>query len=68
MLDINLRGEMVYPIAEILKEGRVPFVFATGYGASSIPAAFADVPRWEKPFDEHALARMLPSLLPGGSA
>ena len=63
VLDINLQGEMVYPVAKALRERGVPFIFATGYDASSIPNGYADVPRWEKPFDPQVLARVLPSLM-----
>src|ERR687884_246780 len=36
VLDINLRGEMVYPVADALRERGVPFIFATGYDQSSV--------------------------------
>ena len=36
VLDINLAGEKVYPLADILSERQIPFVFATGYEASSM--------------------------------
>ena len=62
VLDINLRGEEVYPVADALAERGIPFVFATGYDRSSIPATYQDVPRWEKPFDPHELAKGLPGL------
>jgi CheY-like chemotaxis protein len=51
VLDINLRGDLVYPVADALTERGVPFVFATGYDAASVAAAYSEVPRWEKPFD-----------------
>ena len=51
ILDVNLGGEMVFPLAEALRERGVPFMFATGYDAWSLPQAFAEVPRCEKPFD-----------------
>lgn len=63
VLDINLRGEMVYPLADALRERGVPFVFATGYGASILPMRFRSVPRWEKPFDYQALAQSIPDIL-----
>lgn len=63
VLDINLRGEMVYPLADALRERGVPFVFATGYGASILPIRFRGVPRWEKPFDYRALAQSIPDIL-----
>jgi CheY-like chemotaxis protein len=62
VLDINLQGEAVYPVADALMTRQVPFVFATGYGPSLIPDRYGDVQRWEKPYDHRDLARMLPSL------
>jgi CheY-like chemotaxis protein len=59
VLDINLRGEHVYTLADALRARGIPFVFATGYDAWIIPPPYADVPRIEKPVDPHALARML---------
>ena len=51
VLDINLRGELVYPLAEALEDRGVPFVFATGYDASSVPDRFRHVPLLTKPAD-----------------
>jgi hypothetical protein len=51
IIDINLKGELAYPIADALLRQRIPFVFATGYTADDIPARFQDVIRWEKPFE-----------------
>ena len=51
ILDINLQGEMVYPLADALRERSVPFLFATGYEAWAIPEAYADVRRTEKPVE-----------------
>ncbi|WP_414472495.1 response regulator [Microvirga sp. M2] len=63
VLDINLRGEEVFPVADALAERGIPFVFATGYDPSSVPVAYADVPRWEKPFNPDALAQALPGIV-----
>jgi DNA-binding response OmpR family regulator len=49
ILDVNLGGEMVYPVADLLMERGVPIAFTTGYDASAIPARFRDIPRCEKP-------------------
>ncbi|EQB14790.1 MAG: hypothetical protein K0R64_3574 [Novosphingobium lindaniclasticum] len=49
ILDIDLRGEPVYPLADALRDNAVPFLFSTGCDASQIPARFIDVPRCEKP-------------------
>jgi CheY-like chemotaxis protein len=51
VLDVNVRGEMIYPLADALRRHRVPFVFATGYDDASIPGVYADVARCVKPFD-----------------
>lgn len=49
VLDINLRGERVYPVADVLVERGVPFLFATGYDQAVIPDRFADITRCDKP-------------------
>ena len=67
ILDINLKGRMVFPVADALREQGIPFVFATGYDAAAVPETYKDVPRWEKPFDPAALASALPSLVARGS-
>jgi len=51
VLDINLKGETVYPVADKLRARGVPFGFATGYDDAALPGSYRDVPRWEKPFD-----------------
>lgn len=63
VLDINVRGTLVYAVAEELIRRDIPFVFATGYDQAVIPSQFGDVPRWEKPFDPGALVRALPDLI-----
>ena len=63
VLDINLEDEAVFPIADALAEQGVPFLFATGYDQTSIPARYQHVPRWEKPFDPQSLAQVLPAFM-----
>ena len=48
ILDVDLRGEEVFPVAEILRERGVPFVFHTARPCEQMPAAFARVPRVSK--------------------
>ena len=55
ILDINLGGEMVYPVADALRARGIPFLFATGYEPWSILEAYADVPRMEKPVELRSL-------------
>lgn len=65
VLDVNLRGEMAFPVADALMARGVPFVFSTGYDPSVMPPRYRDVPRWEKPYRYGDLARALPQLLRG---
>jgi two-component sensor histidine kinase len=58
ILDINLGGELVYPLAEKLVEAKVPFIFVTGYGPESIDRRFAMIPVLQKPIEREALERM----------
>ena len=59
MLDVNLRGEMAFPVDDALIERGVPFVFATGYSADALPRRYASVPRCDKPVEPDALAAAL---------
>jgi len=49
LLDVNLKGEQVFPVADALAKRRVPFVFTTGYDASALPESYRHVSRCEKP-------------------
>jgi DNA-binding LytR/AlgR family response regulator len=55
VLDINLRGQMVFEFAEELTAQGVGIVFATGYDAAMIPPRFNAAPRFEKPLNIEAL-------------
>jgi CheY-like chemotaxis protein len=59
VLDVNLGGEYVYPVATRLAEAQVPFVFTTGYGRAGIPDDWAARPVVQKPFSIAALAEAL---------
>jgi CheY-like chemotaxis protein len=59
VLDVNLQGDYVFPVLEVLRTRRVPFVLATGYDGWALPAAYADAPRCAKPLDMRRLARTL---------
>jgi DNA-binding response OmpR family regulator len=50
VLDVNLGGQAVYPVAEVLDARRVPFVFVTAYGREALPPLFCGRPRLGKPF------------------
>ena len=59
ILDINLGGEKVYPVAEALAARRVPFIFSTGYSAAGVVAKFAHVPILAKPYERPELEHEL---------
>ena len=50
ILDVNLAGERVDPVANALSHRNVPFMFVTGYSTGALPADFAERPRLCKPF------------------
>jgi two-component SAPR family response regulator len=59
LLDVNLRGEKVYPVADLLSERGIPFILLSGYGKAAIPK---DRPDWTfccKPFTPDELAEAL---------
>lgn len=56
VLDVNLNGTPSFPVADVLIEKGVPFVFATGYGTPGIPAYLKDQSILQKPFKPKQLA------------
>jgi PAS domain S-box-containing protein len=56
ILDINLAGELVYPVADILMERKKPFVFVTGYRPEAVEPRFKDIAILQKPIDRATLA------------
>lgn len=63
ILDVNLNGRHVFPIAEVLAERGLAFVFSTGYGPTGIPARFEGAPVLQKPFQQEDLERALRAAL-----
>lgn len=59
ILDVNLNGLSVFPVAELLLRRQIPFVFSTGYGASGVPEEFRAAPVLAKPFREGDVGRTL---------
>jgi DNA-binding response OmpR family regulator len=51
LLDINLGGTMVYPLADVLLARRVPFLFLSGYIGTDLPSRFLPQRRLSKPYD-----------------
>jgi CheY-like chemotaxis protein len=59
VLDIKVRGDMVFPVADALRARGVPFVFATGYDQQAIPDRYSDVEHYQKPLDPAQIVRAL---------
>src|ERR1700678_2151172 len=50
ILDVNVNGKVISPVAELIKARNRPFIFATGYGSSGGPEQDRDRPAPPKPF------------------
>lgn len=59
ILDVNLEGQEIFPVAEILAERNLPFIFVTGYGAGALPDHFRGRPTLQKPFQSEKLEAAL---------
>lgn len=55
LLDVNVAGRQVFPVAEALRARGVPFVFSTGYGEGGLPDEWRGNPTIQKPFTESAV-------------
>lgn len=51
ILDVNLDGEMVYPLADDLAARGIPFIFLSGYLSRDLPERFKATPKISKPYD-----------------
>lgn len=63
VLDVNVAGEVVYPIALQMLERGIPFIFVTGYDAKAMDPRFADCPKLRKPLTLDILEGALRKLL-----
>jgi len=59
ILDVNVNGKVISPVADLIKARNRPFIFATGYGSSGLPEEYRDRPALQKPFQIETLARMI---------
>lgn len=55
LLDVNVAGRQVFPVAAALKERGVPFVFSTGQGEGGLPDEWRGAITIQKPFTEAAV-------------
>jgi DNA-binding LytR/AlgR family response regulator len=64
VLDINLQGDEVYPLADELARRGIPFVFATAYDETALPTSYRRYKRFMKPVNVHEVAAALLEALP----
>ena len=62
VLDVNLGGQPIFPLADMLRQKGLPFAFATGYGDAGVRDVDRGTPVLQKPFREGDLARVLGEL------
>jgi CheY-like chemotaxis protein len=65
LLDVNLGREKVFPVADMLSERAIPFIFSTGYGRDGLPLEWASRPVIQKPYLTRELAMALTPLIEG---
>ncbi len=65
ILDVNVNGKVISPVADVLKARNRPFIFATGYGTQGVPEDYRDRPALQKPFQIESLKKALDSTLRG---
>jgi CheY-like chemotaxis protein len=63
ILDVNVNGKVISPVAEAVQLRKRPFIFATGYGVQGLPEKFRDRPAVQKPFQMDTLARVIENTL-----
>ncbi|KGT79509.1 chemotaxis protein CheY [Bradyrhizobium japonicum] len=59
ILDVNLNGAKITPVARVIKARNLPIIFATGYGFAGLPEDFSNYPALQKPFQVEALAKAI---------
>ena len=59
VLDLNVQGQLIFPLAEELSRRNIPYVFSTGYDDSVLPPEYAGIRRFSKPADEREIAAAL---------
>lgn len=64
ILDVNIAGERVYPVAAELVRRGIPFFFASGYGDATIDKAYSQYKILQKPYLMKQILATLESLLP----
>ena len=68
LLDVNVNGKVITPVARAIAGLNRPIVFATGYGTQGMPEEFRGRPALQKPFQMETLARMIEAALKSAAA
>ena len=63
ILDINLAGVQVFPVADMLARRRIPYLFASAYGDAGLPDDYRQQPVLQKPYGHEQLQQALAELL-----
>ncbi|MDP1632302.1 MAG: response regulator [Caulobacter sp.] len=63
LLDVNVSGRPIFPVADALRERGVPYIFASGYGEAGLTDAHRGAPVLQKPFRQADLERTLTALV-----
>jgi len=63
ILDVNLGGTVSFPVADVLRERGIPFIFATGYGSKGIADEYRSTITLAKPFEARTMARAFEHVL-----
>jgi CheY-like chemotaxis protein len=66
VLDVNLNGELSYPVADALRARGIPFAFSTGYHKASVWDGYREQAVLQKPYQASDLERVLTVLFPVG--
>jgi DNA-binding response OmpR family regulator len=65
ILDVNVNGKVISPVADVIQAKGRPFIFATGYGSAGLPEQYRDRPALQKPFQLDALSKTIEAALRG---
>lgn len=58
ILDVNIAGEEVFPVADILEARGIPFIFTTGYGTAGLRSGDLGHPVLQKPYPVESLLQI----------
>src|SRR3954464_12015927 len=68
ILDVNVNGKGISPVAALIRARNRPFIFATGYGSSGLPEEYRDRPALQKPFQLETLSKAIDNTLKAATA